>query len=121
VAEIKINEQLKSLQPVEFEHVVNGRAVKENLSALYKAHGEDGLRRFLLDAKPVLYNQQGKAQVDLLQNLQTDETYRQHYEKSYKTYKDTFAQAKPQAGAVLQQYLKQNPGRTSADFIKEGY
>jgi hypothetical protein len=121
IAEIKVNAELKNPKPVEFEHVVNGESVIVNLSELYKKHGEEGLRTFLLDAKPVLYNKQGIAQVDLFQKLQTGETYREHYEKSYKTYVNTFDEAKPQAGAVLKEYQKRNPGRTSTDFIQAGY
>ena len=121
IAEIKVNAQLKNPKPVEFEHVVNGVSKIANLSEIYNNHGEKGLRDFLLDAKPVLYNDRGIAQVDLFQRLQTGETYREHYEKSYKTYVDTFQQAKPQAGAVLRDYQNKNPGKTAADFIAAGY
>ena len=121
IAEIKVNAELKNPKPVEFEHVVNGESVIANLSDVYKKHGEEGLRTFLLDAKPVLYNKQGIAQVDFFQKLRTNETYREHYEKSYKDYVNTFEEAKPQAGAVLKEYQKQNPGKTLADFIKAGY
>jgi hypothetical protein len=117
LAEIKVNAELQGGTPIEFEHVVNGKAVKENLSAF---KDEAKLRSFLLDAKPVLYRN-GKAQVDFFQNLQTAETYRQHYENSYGDYKQTFEQAKPQAGAVLKDYQKKNPGKSAADFINDDY
>lgn len=120
LAEIKVNAELKNPKPIEFEHVVNGKAVNENLTALYAKQGEEGLRRFLLDARPPL-KANGHAQLDVFQNLQTMESYREHYEKSYPQYRDTFEQAKPQAGAVLKEYQKKNPGKTSADFIREGY
>jgi hypothetical protein len=121
IAEIKVNAELKNPKPVEFEHVVNGVSKIANLSEIFNKQGEKGLRDFLLDAKPVLYNDRGIAQVDVFQKLQTAETYREHYEKSYKTYVDTFQQVKPQAGAVLRDYQKQNPGKTTADFIEAGY
>lgn len=120
IAEIKVNAEMKNLRPVEFEHVVNGKAVNENLTALYRAKGEEGLRNFLLDARPPL-KVNGRAQLDIFQNLQTMESYDEHYANTYQTYKDTFERAKPEAGAVLKEYQNRNPGKGAADFIREGY
>jgi hypothetical protein len=117
LSEMKVNAELHGAKPVEFEHVVNGKAVMENLSAF---KDEASLRSFLLDARPVLYKS-GRPQFDIFQKLQGAGTYRQLYEGSYDDYANTFEEAKPGAGAILQDYQKKNPGKSAVDFIKDGY